>query len=110
MGDGNTSSVIQSGVNGAAGDPDNIYGSADPLSLAGVVQNGSDNESTVFQSGDNTNALVNQSGTFNVASVNQAGNFANADIAQTGNSNNATVVRQSAHGTGDGSPASSPVV
>src|SRR3546814_8090543 len=70
----------------------------------------SDWSSDVCSSDLNTVAEVFQLGNDNVSSINQAGNFSNAAVSQTGDRNSATGVRQSADGTGDGNPASAPVV
>src|SRR3546814_5412778 len=77
-GDENTSVVLQSGVNGAVGDPDGNYGSADAAALVGVTQFGDGNGSVITQTGDNTVAEVFQLGNDNVSSINHAGNFSNA--------------------------------
>ncbi len=108
-GDGNQSDVFQTGVNGDAGDPDNIYGSADALTLVGVLQNGNNNVSMINQSGDNQTALVNQMGDRNRSDIDQDGNYADATVIQDGDENEADVRFQAADGSGTGGPAT-PVV
>lgn len=93
-GDGNTSSVVQTGINGQVGDPDDPdsapLGTAD--ALIGVFQVGNDNVSQITQNGENQNADVRQFANSNFSRISQgAQTGGSADITQLSDDNHSEV-------------------
>ncbi len=95
-GDGNFSEIVQTGVNGEAGDPINDPNGL-PLGITdgelGVWQIGNLNQSEVFQYGTDQVADVIQNGNANESSITQRapGNFVIADVYQEGDENQSTI-------------------